>query len=190
MIGSITVLRDHEVIWGPSMFRLVLPLLAALLIAAPASAAGPVPDAKVKVGDTPPDYLGQDESGADILASAHRGKVIVVSFWATWCPPCLRELPVLQSIREQVGEDRLAIVAINLGQGRKVYRKILEKTPNFTLTFAYDNRNKAARAFGVKALPHMFIIDKQGKVAAVHMGYGDETLATLVGELNTFLMAK
>ena len=45
-------------------------------------------------------------------------------------------------------------------------------------------------AFGVKGIPHMFIIDKQGKVASVHVGYGDETLATLVGELNTYLTAK
>ena len=172
------------------MVRLMMFLFAALLVAAPAADARRTPEAKVKVGDVPPDYLGEDETGADILATAHRGKVIVVSFWATWCPPCLRELPVLQAIRDQVGEDRLTIVAINLGQGRKVYRKILEKTPDFTLTFAYDNRNRAAKAFGVKALPNMFIIDKRGIVASVHVGYGDETLNTLVSELNPYLTAK
>ncbi len=172
------------------MFRCVILMLSVLLLAAPAAEARREPEAKVSIGDVPPDYLGQDENGDDILASAQRGKVVVVTFWATWCGPCLRELPVLQGIREQVGEDKLAIVAVNYGQGRKIYKKILEKTPDWTLTFAYDPRNRAAREFGVRGLPHMFIIDKQGKVASVHVGYGDETLATLVGELNTFLTAK
>lgn len=172
------------------MFRLPVLIFTVLLIAAPALEAKDRLDPKIEVGDAAPEYLGQDPDGRDILTSAQRGKVIVVSFWATWCPSCLRELPVLQVIRDQVGEDRLAIVAINFGQGRRIYRKILEVTPNFTLTFAYDKHDRAARAFGVKALPNMFIIDKRGKVVSVHVGYGEETLNNLVGELNTYLTEK
>jgi len=172
------------------MLRFLTFTIAAILLLATPAEARSDDKAKVSVGDVPPDYLGQDENGDDILASGQRGKVVVVTFWATWCGPCLRELPVLQGIREQVGEDRLAIVAVNYGQGKKIYKKILEKTPGWTLTFAYDPRNRAAKAFGVKGIPHMFIFDKQGKVASVHVGYGDETLATLVGELNTYLTAK
>ncbi|MEN3976153.1 TlpA disulfide reductase family protein [Emcibacter sp. SYSU 3D8] len=172
------------------MLRPIILLLACLLIAVPHVEAKTGPRTKVAVGDMPPDYLGKNDTGGDILASALRGKVVVVTFWATWCGPCLLELPVLQSIREQVSEDRLAIVAINYGQGKRIYRKILERTPDWTLTFAYDPWQRAAKAFGVTGLPHMFIIDKQGKVASVHMGYGEETLAALVGELNTYLTAK
>lgn len=172
------------------MIRFIVPILAAALILSATAMARPAPEAKIGIGDVPPDYLGQDRDGQDILASAQRGKVVVVTFWATWCPPCLRELPVLQGIREQVGEDKLGIIAINFGQGKKVYRKILERMPHFTLEFAYDERDRAAKAFGVKSLPHMFIIDKQGRVASIHRGYGDETLEALIGELNTLLLAK
>jgi thiol-disulfide isomerase/thioredoxin len=172
------------------MIRVIIALLAAVLVLSMPAHAKPSTAPKIAIGDIPPDYLGQDRHGQDILASAQRGKVVVVTFWATWCPPCLRELPVLQGIREQVGTDKLSIVAINLGQGKKVYRKILERMPHYTLTFAYDERDRAAKAFGVKSLPHMFIFDKHGRVASIHMGYGDDTLAALVDELNTLLLAK
>lgn len=54
--------------------------------------------AQVRVGDTPPDALGRNREGNDVVLSDHRGKVVVVTFWATWCGYCLKELPVLENL--------------------------------------------------------------------------------------------
>src|SRR5450830_565593 len=75
------------------------------------------------VGSPPPDNLGVDQKGEGVLVSAFTGKVVVITFWATWCPYCIQELPVLHNIQTKVGRDQLQVIAVNT-EDHDVYRKV------------------------------------------------------------------
>ena len=76
----------------------------------------------IGAGDLPPDVFGKDESGEPISLEKHRGKVVVVTFWATWCPYCLKELPILENIQNVAGKQRVEVIAVNWKEDRETYR--------------------------------------------------------------------
>jgi len=140
--------------------------------------------AAVKAGDTPPDYLGPDANGNAVNVSTYKGKVVVATFWATWCGYCRKELPVLERIQGVTGTGRLQVVAVNFHEEGENFHKLERAFKNSPMILAYDLDSQISKSYGVKVLPNMFIIDKQGRVAYVHVGYGDETLDQIVNELN------
>lgn len=161
-------------------------ILVALLIALASMSAA---HAEVEPGDIPPDALGVDARGGDVRVSAHRGKVVVLSFWASWCTYCLKELPVLEKIQRVLGKDRIEVIAVNIDADRDAYLKMRRKLRNFEFTMARDEKKSAATAYGANALPFMVMIDKTGHVAYVHIGYSEEALDGFVEEINGLLDA-
>lgn len=141
--------------------------------------------AAVKAGDTPPDYLGQDINGNAVNVSAYKGKVVVATFWATWCGYCLKELPVLERMQGAAGTGRLQVVAVNFHEEEEErYYKVKSAFKHSPMILTYDLDSQISKSYNVHGLPNMFIIDKQGKVAYVHVGYGEETLDQIIKELN------
>jgi thiol-disulfide isomerase/thioredoxin len=146
-------------------------------------------NAAVEVGDIPPSYLGENRNGDEVQLSEMGGKVVVATFWATWCPPCMKEMQVLEGIQRQVGKDKLEIVAINFKQNKKIYRKIKKSLKAFEITLTHDKRGRISEKYGVKSLPHMFIINKSGEIAHIHKGYGEAMVDQLIRELNELINA-
>ena len=146
--------------------------------------------AQVRPGEAPPDLLGTEPSGAQVHVSDYRGKVVVLAFWATWCPYCLKELPILENLQRRVGKDRIQVVAIDTDADHGKYRAMRRHLEGFQLTLAEDEgRGRIADHYGVTGLPHMVMIDKAGRVAHVHIGYSEEILGSLVDEINALLDA-
>jgi thiol-disulfide isomerase/thioredoxin len=142
-------------------------------------------------GDKMLNALGKESrSGEKIRVDAHRGKVMVVSFWASWCGPCMQELPVLEGLQKQVSTRRLRVVAINYQESVGLYAQHLKKMQGMQMSLVHDADGSLAEALGVESLPHMFIIDHEGRVAHVHQGYSREQLPGLVREINTLLKAQ
>jgi thiol-disulfide isomerase/thioredoxin len=146
--------------------------------------ASTVAHAGVGVGDTPPDQLGRSHQGADIRISAFHGKVMVVTFWASWCGYCRKELPVLAGLQDAAGKDRLEVVAVNYHDDRDVYLALARKLKDVQLTLTYDASGRIGDAYGVTGLPYLLIIGKDGKVAFQDTGYGEESLQTIVDAVN------
>lgn len=161
-------------------------LLAATLAMAPAIAAEqPV---GVDVGQRPPEYLGRSVQGDKLNVSDSSGKILIVSFWATWCPPCLKELPVLNAIQNQAGADRVRVIAINLEEPRRQFRKAMKAFEGFKITFSHDKNGRIARDFRVESVPNLFIIDVDGHIAFRHVGYSDAALPGIVDDINALLL--
>lgn len=142
----------------------------------------------VTVGKPPPDYLGTSTEGEKIRLSDRAGQLQIVSFWATWCAPCRKELPVLNAIKNQVGASRMRVIAVNLEEPRNQFRRAMRAYKDFSLTFVHDRKGVTARKYGVKGIPFMVIIDVDGRVAYKHTGYNETALEGIVDEINSLLV--
>jgi peroxiredoxin len=112
-----------------------------------------------------PDFILKDMDGKKYNLKDYRGKVILLNFWATWCPPCRRELPSMQRVHQNFKGKDFAVLAVN--QMEEVdhvfaFTGELEVDPKFTILF--DKDSAVSLAYGVQGLPTTFLIDKKGKV--------------------------
>jgi thiol-disulfide isomerase/thioredoxin len=141
----------------------------------------------LEVGSIPFDEIGKDIDGNAVTVSEHQGKVVIVSFWASWCGPCRKELPVLANVAKHVGPDHLKLIAINYKDEPKPFKAVAGALRKLPIIVVRDANGKAARKFKVQGVPRMIIIDRNGKVAADHTGYGEDSIEMIVEELNRVL---
>lgn len=111
---------------------------------------------------------GLDFSLADFKDKTHtlanyRGKVLLVNFWASWCPPCIYEMPELTRLKQQLADKPFEILAINVGEKKYKVRKFT-KLVNFELPVLLDTHNDTFKDWGVKTLPTSFLIDANGQI--------------------------
>ena len=137
-------------------------LLAALSIATVAGAVEP--------GEVPPPIDLPDLNGDEVDLSALEGKVVVVDFWASWCGPCRKEMPLLQTFHEKYAKDGLVIIGVNLDRSAKKMRSFLEKT-TVTFRIVHDPKAKTAQRYAPRAMPTSYFIGRDGKVRYVHEGF-------------------
>ena len=110
------------------------------------------------MGFSLPDQKGKIHSLPD-----YEGRVVLVNFWASWCPPCIYEMPELTRLQQQLSDRPFEILAINVGE--KKYKVLkFTKLVNFELPVLLDTRNETFDLWGVKTLPTSFLIDANGKV--------------------------
>lgn len=140
----------------------------------------------LKLGDIPPDKLGKTPAGELIQLSNHRGAIVVISFWASWCAPCRTEMSVLESVQKQVDPGRLKVVAVNI-EDRQTFRKIVRTLKDVNLTLTSDPNGVVSRAYKVGPIPHTVIVGPDGRIAAMHLGFSEARLEPLVAELNQML---
>ena len=124
-----------------------------------------------------PDFSLQDLNGKQVKISDFIGEhPVIIDFWATWCAPCLKELPKLDKMQKQFG-DSLLVIAISTDKPRKkneVKRHI--KSQKFKFTTLLDTRGEARKLLNIKNIPFTLLIDKNGEIVYDHLGYntGDE----------------
>lgn len=121
-------------------------------------------------GMFPPPFTLPDLDGNDVSLSDFEGKVVVLDLWATWCPPCRQEVPLLVSLYEELGDRGLVVVGVGLDEGGvRVLRPFAEEN-GVTYPILIGNRTVQA-AYGVTGIPTTFMIGRDGRVAAKHVGF-------------------
>lgn len=142
----------------------------------------PAPEIGSEIGMTAPDFTVPLYSGGEFTLSQHRGKVVIVNFWATWCTPCCAELPHFNTMYETFG-DSVSVVAIHSDLVTDDVAAYLAGY-DYTLPFAQDETGNAGKLLGVSTmLPHTIIIDANGVItynAAGSLNY--EELQALVNQ--------
>lgn len=142
--------------------------------------------AQLAPGAVFPDFSEKDLAGQPLSISAHQGKVVLVDFWATWCGPCVAELPNVLAAYEKYHAKGFEIVGISLDEDRAALDAFLAEH-KMTWPQYFDGlgwKNKVSRAYGVSAIPATYLLDKEGKIVAKGLrGPALETeLARLLGE--------
>ena len=150
--------------------------------AQPAAAAGP------GEGDPAINFTLDSLKGDAFTLADHAGKVVVVDFWATWCPPCVAGLPVVSSVTKEYASKGVVFVAVDLQEDRETVEKFMDKQ-KWDFPVAFDSKAETANAYGVTGIPHSVIIDKKGVVRHVHIGFGgaEEYEANLRKELDALV---
>ncbi len=158
---------------------------------APATAAATPTPATTTTRPAAPAFALKDLDGKPVSLAALRGKVVVVNFWATWCAPCLQELPFLDQFQQKYGKDGLVVIAIAT-DGPETAANIASvvRRRRLSVTVAHDGSGTVIAALNPRAAnPYTLFLDRQGRVAHRHEGYsaGDErkyeaTITALLAE--------
>lgn len=112
-----------------------------------------------------------DGAGHPVSLDDFRGQIVLLNFWATWCMPCVREMPSLDRLQAKLGERGLAVVALSQDQqGAAAVKPFYERLDLSHLGVYLDSRNRVGHAFEVQGLPTTFLIDRQGRAVGKVMG--------------------
>jgi thiol-disulfide isomerase/thioredoxin len=137
----------------------------------------------------PPVKLARLDEGEMQLAD-HAGKeVVMLDFWATWCGPCVEELPVLAEVAKEFKDKGVVFYAVNQGEEAKDINEFLEEK-KLEITVALDKEGEVGTAYGVQGIPFLVLVDKAGVVQSVHLGYSEDIKETLHKELTDILAGK
>jgi len=146
-------------------------LISSFLVLANAGPAAPS-GADSLVGQRAPEFALRDMEGKFVSITALRGKVVVLNFWATWCPPCKKEIPGLDALQRQYGRQGLAVVGVSTDSSERGIRDFLRENPA-GYRFVHDRDGKVSRLYGVYSLPTTFVIDRSGIVIRHYRGDQD-----------------
>ncbi|MFO8065072.1 MAG: TlpA disulfide reductase family protein [Spirochaetota bacterium] len=111
--------------------------------------------------------------------SSYEGNVVLLNFWASWCPPCIEEMPSMQTLYEELNGENFEIVAVNLQEDPSTVEGFIEEH-GFSFPVLLDRSGGTGRTFGVRGIPTSYIIGRDGRVLARKVGYhewdGEDTV--------------
>ena len=123
----------------------------------------------VMAGDTAPNFTIATDSGMQISPKSFGGKLLVLNFWATWCAPCVQEVPSLNEFQKMFAGQGVVVLGVSVDRNEKLYRNMLKR---FQVSFqtARDPEENINNMYGTYKFPETYIIDRSGKVAAKFIG--------------------
>jgi cytochrome c biogenesis protein CcmG/thiol:disulfide interchange protein DsbE len=147
-------------------------LAVALLIAAGASGFALLErrqDASLATGAPAPEFRLPDRAGRTVELQGLRGRVVLVNFWATWCAPCLEELPSLERLHRTLGPEGLVVLGISVDEQERAIAPVLERF-GVTFTVLSDPFGTASAAYAIRAFPETYVVDARGVLRETYRG--------------------
>lgn len=148
---------------SPTVDRVLQVLIGILFVALVYVVTDGIREPVVVVGDTAPRFSVVTDSGLKVSRSEFGGKLLVLNFWATWCPPCIEELPSLNALHRQFSPSGLVVLGVSVDRNESVYRNFLKRANIEFLTARDPNANISAD-YGTFKYPETYVIDRNGKV--------------------------
>jgi peroxiredoxin len=124
----------------------------------------------LELGQTAPDFTLKSMTGTNLKLTEQRGKIIVINFWASWCGPCRKEMPVLQKMYDKYQDLGVSVWGVNVEQENQAGRDFLADL-NLSFPILFDASNTISAMYQVEAMPTTIIVDRDGLVRYAFKGY-------------------
>ncbi len=121
------------------------------------------PAQRPQIDKPAPDFQFQNPDGQHTSLSDLQGKPVLINFWATWCYPCIYEMPYLQQVYEEWSDRGLMVLAINIGESSAKVRQFIQNN-GFSFPVLLDTKKDAAQEYNIQYVPSTFLIDKDGVI--------------------------
>ncbi len=120
-------------------------------------------------GWLPPPFTSHTATGRKVALGDYRGRLVLITFWATWCPPCLEEMPAFEQLHRDFGPQGLTVLGVNVREAPERVRRFAEKT-KVTFPLIMDPSGRITKDYGVIGLPTAFLIGRDGRPIALAVG--------------------
>ena len=143
-------------------------------------------DNVVKAGDSAPDFSIKTETGKTVTARDFGGKLLMLNFWATWCQPCVQEVPSLDQLSRELAPKGLVVLGVSVDKDQKAYRDFIAK---FHVSYhtARDPDQVIYLKYGTIQYPETYLIDRSGKVVVKVVGEENWTASQMVQHVQSLL---
>ncbi len=115
------------------------------------------------------DFTLKDLNGNKVSLKDYRNKVVFLSFWATWCSPCVSEMPDIEKLQEQMQDEDFVILTVSLGESKKNVQGFIDQG-SYSVNVILDSNKELLPAYGIKGIPATFVIDKKGMIMGKALG--------------------
>lgn len=115
------------------------------------------------------DFTVKKTDGSEFTLSDQKGKVVLLNFWATWCGPCVYEMPIFEQLYEEYSEDEVMILAVNCMEEAETVDAFIKES-GYTFPFAYDEDGAVGMQYGASSIPYTLVIDEEGMIQGTFIG--------------------
>ena len=176
-VGVAAIRRIHYYSWVRRIARFVSAFI--LLLSLSACYTGSRPP---RIGSSAPDFTVQD-ADTKVTLSEFRGQVVVLNFWATWCPPCVEEMPSLVEMQRRMKAKGITVLAVSMDVDDSAYHRFI-KDHDANLLTVRDPDQKSTALYGTHGWPETYIIDRNGVMRRKFIGAVDWTEPEIANFLN------
>jgi len=161
-------------------------LMAVLLVALGFVVVDAFRDKVINVGDKAPDFQITADNGRPLARSNFGGRLLVLNFWATWCPPCIEEMPSLDKFQRRLANSGVVVAGVSVDTNERAYRELLRKT-NVSFLTARDPEARISSSYGTFKFPETYVIDGKGTVLRKIVGPTDWMAPEMLSYIQSLL---
>ena len=140
----------------------------------------------VEVGDRAPEFNITADDGQGVRLADFRGKYVLLNFWATWCPPCVEEMPSLNLVHERLSDQGLVVLGVSVDEQKSEYERFLDLA-NVRFPTVRDPERQVSTLFGTVKYPETYLIDREGIVMRKYIGPEDWSRPEILNYLRSLL---
>ena len=119
----------------------------------------------------------------------HNGKVIYLDFWASWCVPCRKSFPWMNTVQAKYADQGFKVISVNLDANYDLAQKFLQENPS-SFSVIYDPKGKIAKHFAIQGMPSSMLIDRSGQIKYTHTGFFTKKIKQYETEISLLLKEK
>lgn len=141
-----------------------------------------------EIGQPAPDFVLTDITGKNVRLSDMKGRVVMIEFWATWCPPCKESAPVLNELYKKYKDKGFTLLGVSIDKGEDIKAAVSSFAGKLSISYpVLLDTDNVGQTYNISNIPSSFMIDKKGVIAYKHLGYFQGIEIMLSKEVETLL---